>query len=271
VGNLIRRRLTYASTSGHRVGAILFLPPLKPGARAPAMLCLHPTGALGKGIVAGLGGRANRQYGLELAQRGFVTLSPDYPSFGDYTCDFRPEQGFQSGSLRAIWDNMRAVDLLETLPAVAPERIGAIGHSLGGHNAIYTGVLEPRLRAIVSSCGFTRFHRYRGGNLKPWAQPCYMPRIETLYQNQPDQVPFDFPELVAALAPRAFFTNSPLRDDNFDVQGVRDCIAAAAPIYTLLGHPERLRAAYPDAGHDFPDETRTTAYQFLETQLGRPD
>ena len=47
------------------------------------------------------------------------------------------------------------------------------------------------------------------------------------------KVPFDFPELIAALAPRGFFTNSPLHDANFDVEGVRVCIARS---------PARLRA-----------------------------
>jgi len=34
--------------------------------------------------------------------------------------------------MRAIWDNVRAVDLLQSMGEVDGERIGAIGHSLGG-------------------------------------------------------------------------------------------------------------------------------------------
>jgi hypothetical protein len=74
-----------------------------------------------------------------------------------------------------------------------------------------------------------------------------------------DRVPFDFYELIAALAPRAFFTNSPLRDDNFDVQGVKKAMAAAAAVYALYGAEDRLTAEYPDAGHDFPDAQREAA------------
>jgi lysophospholipase L1-like esterase/dienelactone hydrolase len=267
LGKVTRRKISYQSSPKQRVPAYLFLPERKGDGRAAAVLCLHPTGELGKGIVAGLGGRANRQYAAELAQRGFVTLAPDYPSFGEYRCSFDPADGFQSGSMRAIWDNIRGIDLLETVPAVDPRRVGAIGHSLGGHNALYTAMFEPRIRAVVSSCGFTRFHRYRDGKLAPWAQACYMPRISTLFQNDPDQVPFDFPEIIAALAPRAFFTNSPVRDSNFDVQGVRDCIAAARPIYERYGRSEALKAIHPDCEHDFPDDARSQAYGFLEQQL----
>ena len=37
-----------------------------------------------------------------------------------------------------------------------------------------------------------------------------------------------FPELIGALAPRAFFTNSLLHDINFAIEGVRVCLAAFA-------------------------------------------
>jgi dienelactone hydrolase len=269
VGDLVRKKLTYNTSPKQRVAAYLFLPPLPAGRRAPAMLCLHPTGELGKGIVAALGGRPHRQYALELAQRGYVTLAPDYPTFGEYRCDFKPEDGWQSGSMRAIWDNIRSVDLLQSLPEVDDARIGAIGHSLGGHNAMFTAVFEPRLKAVVSSCGFTRFHKYYEGNLTGWTSPRYMPRIATVYEKNPDRMPFDFPEIVAALAPRAFFTSSPLQDSNFEVSGVRDCIAAAQPIFALHGKPQNLQAIYPDSEHDFPDEAREQAYAFLDHHLKR--
>jgi dienelactone hydrolase len=267
VGDLVRRKITYQTSPGHRIAAYLFLPPLPEGRQAPAMLCLHPTGELGKGIVSGLGGKANRQYALELAQRGYVTLAPDYPTFGDYAWELKPDGGWQSGTMRAIWDNIRSVDLLQSLPEVDGERIGAIGHSLGGHNAIFTAVFEPRIKAVVSSCGFTRFHKYYEGKLAGWTSPRYMPRIATVYGNDPDRVPFDFPELLAALAPRAFFTNSPLRDANFEVSGVRDCMAAAKPVFALHGVPGNLVAIYPDVEHDFPDDAREQAYAFLDRQL----
>jgi dienelactone hydrolase len=270
VGDLVRRKITLATAAGQRVAAYLFLPPAAgKGKRCPAVLCLHPTGAAGKQLVAGLTDKPNRGYALELARRGYVALAPDYPTFGDYAVDLsgRSDPG---GTMRAIRDNVRCVDLLVSLDQVDAEHIGAIGHSLGGHNAIFTAVFEPRIKAVVSSCGFTRFHKYKGGNLAGWASPRYMPKIASAYGNDPDRVPFDFPELIAAIAPRAFFTSSPLHDDNFDVGGVRDCIAAAAPVYKLLGAPENLQAVYPDCAHDFPDAAREQAYAFLDRHLRMP-
>ncbi len=43
-----------------------------------------------------------------------------------------------------------------------------------------------------------------------------MPRIRTVYGNDPNQVPFDFYEVLAAIAPRNFFVSAPVRDDNFE-------------------------------------------------------
>ena len=72
------------------------------------------------------------------------------------------------------------------------DRIGVIGHSLGGHNALFTAVFDERLKAIISSCGFTPFHDYYGGKLAGWTSDRYMPRIREVYGNDPDKVPFTF-------------------------------------------------------------------------------
>ncbi|MBB73130.1 MAG: hypothetical protein CMJ75_01310 [Planctomycetaceae bacterium] len=262
-----RHKISFASEPGDRVPAFLLIPnDVKQ--RRPAMLCLHQTTAIGKGEPAGLGGRDTLHYAHELANRGYVCLVPDYPSFGDYPYDFQ-EQGdhYASGSMKAIWNNLRAVDLLQTIPEVDRDRIGCIGHSLGGHNALFTAVFDQRLRVIVTSCGFTAFHHYYNGKLAGWTSPRYMPRIAQQYDNNPDRVPFDFHEVIAALAPRPVFINAPTRDSNFAVEGVRQVVNQASLIYRLRGAADALRAEYPKSAHDFPDAIREAVYQWLEENL----
>ncbi|MCZ6794861.1 MAG: FG-GAP-like repeat-containing protein [Planctomycetota bacterium] len=262
-----RKSITFAAEPGDRVPAYLLVPRDLRG-KAPAMLCLHQTTRIGKGEPAALGGRRTLHYAHELAERGYVCLAPDYPSFGDYAYDFqRAGTAHASGSMKAVWNNLRAVDLLESLPQVDPERIGCIGHSLGGHNALFTAVFDQRLAAVVSSCGFTAFHDYYGGKLDGWTSDRYMPRIRDVYGSDPDRLPFDFHEVVAALAPRPFFACAPLRDGNFDVGGVRQVMASAARVYALLGAPDALRAVYPDSAHDFPDAVRAEVYRWLDERL----
>jgi dienelactone hydrolase len=262
----LRKKITFATEKGDRVPAYLFLP-LGSKGKGPAVLCLHQTnGKLGKSEPAGVGGNANSHYAQHLAERGYVTLAPDYPNFGEYTFDpYR--NGYQSATMKGIWNHMRAVDLLISLPEVDADRIGAIGHSLGGHNSIFVAAFDPRIRCIVSNCGFNSFTKYYGGNLKGWSHAGYMPRILKEYDADPRKMPFDFTEVIAALAPRPFLAISPVNDSNFDVSGVKDCISAAQPVYELLGAKEKLSANYPDCKHDFPAESRKVAYEWLDRWL----
>jgi hypothetical protein len=263
----IRQSITFACEPGDRIPALLYIPTDIPKDKnLPAILALHPTGVLGKLIVAGEGPLDNRQYGLELAQRGYVVLCPDYPSFGDYDYDFEKDR-YVSGTMKGIFNHMRCVDLLESLEYVDPGRIGVIGHSLGGHNAMFVGVFDQRLKVIVSSCGWTPFHDYYEGDIKGWTSPRYMPRLRDVYKLDPDLVPFDFYEVIGALAPRPFYSNSPLNDSNFDVEGVKSGINEAIKIYRLLDMDENLQVRYPDCGHDFPVEIRMEAYRFIDEAL----
>ena len=280
VGNLTRRKLTYQSDPTGRVSAYLFLPVAQasrlspsdkpssgepPERRWPAMLCLQQTTNVGKDEPAGVRGDPSLKYALELAERGFIALVPDYPSFGEHAYDFDPKHGYVSGTMKAVWDNIRAVDFLETLSEVDADRIGCIGHSLGGHNAIFTAVFEPRLKAIVSSCGFCSMQK---DDVPSWNGPRYMPLIASEFKNDPKLLPFDFHELVAALAPRPFFASAATKDNDFDVTGVKDVLDAARPIYALHGKGDDLVGHYPEAGHSFPDDARRLAYEFLERALG---
>jgi dienelactone hydrolase len=263
-----RETITLASEAGDRTPAFLYLPKgLTPGERRPGILALHPTHAIGKKIVDGQGERPNRAYARELAERGYIVIAPDYLSFGDYAdYDFAIDR-YESGTMKAIWNHMRCVDLLVSRPEVDSEKIAAIGHSLGGHNAIFVALFDRRIKVIVSSCGWTPLHDYYGGDLKGWTSERYIPAIRDRYGLDPDKVPFDYYELIAALAPAAFFSNSPLRDSNFDWRGVEKVAPHARRIYELLGVPEKMRIAYPDDEHDFPTEVREESYRFLERWL----
>jgi dienelactone hydrolase len=246
---VVRKRISFAVEKEDRLSAYLLLPrELK--AKAPAMLCLHQTTAIGKGEPAGVGGKDNLHYALELAQRGFVTLAPDYPNFGDYKVD-PYAHGYASATMKGIWNHLRAVDVLQSLPEVDGERIGCIGHSLGGHNSLFVAAFDPRLKVVVTSCGFNAFPKYYGGDLTGWSHKGYMPRIAEVYNKDPKKMPFDFTEILAALAPGPVFINAPLHDENFEVSGVRDCVTVALPVYELLGAKDNLVSTYPDAGHDF--------------------
>ncbi|WP_347246558.1 alpha/beta fold hydrolase [Thermogutta sp.] len=261
-----RIKLTYQADPFDRVPAYLLIPHQIRG-RHPAVLCLHQTTHLAKDEPAGTRPEAAYPYAHELACRGYVCVVPDYPSFGEHPYDFRSHTEYASGSMKAIWDNVRALDLLESLPEVDRDRIAVIGHSLGGHNALFTAVFDERIRAVICSCGFTAFHRYYGGKIDPWAQDRYMPRVRDVFGNDPRRMPFDFHEVLAALAPRSVFVVAPLRDDNFDVEGVREVATRARHVFRLYGAEDRLVVIRPDIEHGFPPEIRQQTYDWLNRQF----
>ncbi len=260
-----RQSITYHALPDDRIPAYLLLPDGR--SQRPAVLALHPTGALGKGIPAGLGDRANRSYAHELALRGFIVLVPDYVYMGDPQRD-PYDLGYLSGTMKGIYNHIRGVDLLVSLTGVDANRIGAIGHSLGGHNSLFVALFDERVRAVVTSCGFNAFAKYKKGDLTGWSSDKYMPRIASVYGRDPARMPFDFTEVLGAIAPRPVFISAPTGDANFEVSGVKDCLRAARPVYEKLhSAADRLVAVHPECGHDFPPSIRARAYDFLEKWL----
>jgi len=279
-GSYVRRLITYASEPGSRTPALLFIPKaaLRDGAQVPGALALMGTGGYKLADhPAQVDTAAMPHLGERLAARGIVAIAPAYPTLGfgarqhlrtEYAPDFRA-LGYESGTMKAIWDNMRALDVLESLPFVRRGRFGTIGHSLGGHNSIYTSVFDPRIEVVVSSCGFDAFLDYYS-EVTPsvwtpgrgWTQDRYMPKLGGM---DPKDIPFDFHELIGALAPRAFFVNAPVGDTNFKWRSVDRVTATAAQVYRLYGVPNLLRVVHPDVGHDFPPEVLEDALVWMET------
>ncbi len=252
------------------VPALLYIPTARSATgKYPAALVLHSTGEKGKHLADSLSAVPNRAIATELVHEGYIVLAPDYPGFGELSRhDFSADR-YASGTMQGIFNHMRCIDYLQSRPDVHKEKIGAIGHSLGGHNAIFLGAFDARVQIVVSSCGWTLMGYYDagqtateryGGKLGPWAQDRYMPRIRDRYQLDPGLLPFDFDEVIATIAPRVFFSNAPLQDDNFHVEGVRAGIQQSSAVYRLLGVPGHIAVHYPDAGHDFPEEIRKKAY-----------
>lgn len=254
----VRRKIRFESEPGTMVPAHLFLPKAAKGA-APAVLCLHQTTRFGKDEPAGLGGLPTLHYARELAERGFVTLAPDYCRFGEYKID-PYAMGYASATMKGIFDHTRAVDLLQSMREVKRGRIGAIGHSLGGHNSLFIAAWDRRIRAVATSCGFTAFAKYYGGNLKGWSHEGYMPRIASQFGMSAARMPFEFSDVLRLILPRKIFVYAPLEDANFEHTGVVDAIRQA-------GGEGRVVLRQPHGKHDFPAQYREEAYGYFARWL----
>ena len=273
-GTFVRRLITYTSEPNCRTPAYLLIPKdvLAGKKKAPGVLALHGTNMeIGHGSIVGIGAIKNRGYAPELAERGYVVLAPNYPVMAKYQPDLKA-LGWESGTLKAVWDNIRGLDLLESLPYVAGKKFGAVGHSLGGHNSVYTAVHDPRVVAVVSSCGLDSYVDYMGGDPakwdpeKGWCQTRYMLKLAN-YKGRLEEIPIDFHELIATLAPRHMLIIAPTMDGNFRADSVDRVAKAATAIYQLPGQPGHLRVLHPECAHDFPEGMREEAYKLFDEVL----
>ena len=265
--SFLRKKITFASDLQSRVSAYLLVP-RKLTRNAAAVIVLHDNlSPAGKDEP---GGPAALEYAEELASRGYVCLVPDNPLFGRGAArDDKPDGQYASGCMKAVWDNIRGIDLLETIPEISYRKIGIVGHGLGGLNALLTAAFDSRISAVVSSCGFTNFTHCKVEGFSEWSKARLAPRIHSKYADDPSKIPFDFGELLGTLAPRAVYVIAPLGDRVMDVAGVKEAWASAAPVYQLKRAANALRVAYPEGDRDFSKASRAEAYSWLDQRLKR--
>jgi pimeloyl-ACP methyl ester carboxylesterase len=262
-GRYTKKTIRFEVAKGEVVHAFLYEPLNKaPGEKRPGIVGMHPTGRAGKGCFESW---PLCNFPIELAMLGYVVIVPDYPSFGDsQPYDFDSDR-YGSGTIKGVFNHMTCVDLLQVHPDVDPDKIGTIGHSLGGHNAMFLAAFDDRVKIAVSSCGWTPFEYYetKQGRLKTWALPMYMPPLETLYKSDHRQFPFDFHEVAAAIAPRSFFSSSPTNDGVFPGWGPKAAASHVKAFFKAHGAEKNFQFHQPGAQHRFPWETRQAAYRSM--------
>jgi pimeloyl-ACP methyl ester carboxylesterase len=262
-GRYKKKTIVFDVGNGEVVHAFLYEPlELKAGERRPGIVGMHPTGSTGK---ASFESWPLCNFPIELAMMGYVVIVPDYPGFGDSRpYDFEADR-YESGTIKGVYNHMACVDLLQLHPQVAADKIGAIGHSLGGHNAMFLAAFDERVKIAVSSCGWTPFEYYetKKGRLKTWALPKYMPLLDTRYDSDHRKFPFDFHEVAAAISPRVFFSSSPTGDGVFPGWGPKAAESQIRAFFKARGSENDFQFHQPLAQHRFPWNTRQAAYRSM--------
>lgn len=92
----------------------------------------------------------------EWADRGFFTISIDRPHHGDRPGDLR--NAIEQKGLLKIWgesvyDLMRTLDYIETRKEADASRVGMLGLSMGGMEALWLAALDERVDVVVSVAG----------------------------------------------------------------------------------------------------------------------
>ena len=150
------QRVSFKSGPLTLAGTVRVPDGLKTGERRPGFLLLH-----------GFGSNMNAGNVLApaklLEQLGYVTLRFDMRGCGES----EGEKG-RLICLEQVEDTQAAFSCLERHPQTDPARIGVLGSSFGAAVAVYTGGVDNRIAAVVSSSGWGNGEtKFRGQHKSP--------------------------------------------------------------------------------------------------------
>jgi dienelactone hydrolase len=270
-GSLICEKVIYETEPGESVPAYVLIPKNRKGP-TPAVFCHHQHGGEfnnGKREVIGWGGDPQQAYARELAERGYVAFAPDAKCFEERIVvglEGVDNERFEATRLllmgqslqrRMLWDIRRGIDYLLTRKEVDGDRIGCIGHSLGGQETLFGAAFDTRIKAAVSSCGFSTYKAILRNKINHNLS-LYIPGILQYT---------DIPEIAAMVAPRPFLILAGDKDDIFPLEGIREVYAKAEEVYRGYGRADRVKLVLYDGGHAFTTEMQQEAYRWFDKWL----
>jgi dienelactone hydrolase len=185
---------------------------------------------------------------ISQAKLGYVALAVDSVHAYDYAVGLTPMTVM-------TLNNLRALDLLQSLPEVDRDRLGVTGASGGAQQAMYLLAVDDRIRAAVLAVLVSYFRRI----LMPDRHHCPCNHI-------PGMLAFtDEPELCGVFSPRAlqFLTVSGDWTAEFPDHELGELRA----LYRLWGQEDRLDHQGFVGPHDYSRPMREAAYNWFEREL----
>ena len=215
----------------------------------PAIVSPHghwTNGRLENSDVTSIPGRA-----IGLARLGFVVFSHDMIGYADsrqltHTFGSPREElwGLSLGGLQ-LWNSIRALDFLETLPYVRKDGFGATGESGGGTQTFLLAAVDPRV-AVAAPVNMISLHMQGG---------CICENIPNL------RVDMNNVEIAATMAPRPMLMVSATGD--WTNETLEKEYPAVRSIYALLGAEANVNAVRMDAPHNYNKDSREAVYAWM--------
>ena len=268
------RKVIFESLPEFYVTANLYVPTTGRGP-FPAILSLCGHSENGKAY------DAYQRLDIGLAKRGYVVLAYDPIGQGErvqywdfiHHCNLlqNPDNQHAMAGVQAyllghsvaryfIWDGVRAIDYVTSLPEVDTARIGVTGSSGGGTLATYVGMLDPRVKVASIVTFITSIPR----------------KIEARTQDGDGDPEQDIPDLLAAgidhtefvgmIAPRPVLIGAATQDF-FPIAGSRQTFKEAHELYRKIGYPDRIRMVEFDHPHMYSKPLREATYVWFDRWL----
>ena len=257
--DVLRHHLRVEVEPGIFMDAVVLRPRRNPnpGKPMPGLVALHPTVKETIDEIAGVRNHGPRAIGWHFAKQGYIVVCPkcflwqDVSGFQEAVDRHRAAHPNALGMAKMLFDAQRAVDLLVALPDVDPNRIGAIGHSLGAKEVLYLMAFDERVRAGVASEGGIAFSSTN------WDAPWYL--------GEADKGQLSHSQLLELIAPRPFLIfggeDGPGAADGSQSMPV---LRAAAPVWRGRPKPSRLGFWNHRTGHVFEDEQLRRSIEWFD-------
>ena len=268
------RQLIEYGSYGDKVIAFLLLPEVLD--KNPAVLIHHQHNRehhLGKSEVCGLAGNPLQAFGPELVKRGFVVLAPDSICFEERRKNaygMEPlAEGFdfwqhynemcyhiiKGGSLmkKVLDDAISGITLLSNFKYVDNERIGTLGHSMGGNTVLFLSALDERI-AFSCASGSACTYENRMENNVGIEMTSVIPNFNSKY---------DIYDLVSCIAPRRLLIVS-AEDDKYS-RDASYIVEKASPAYLEYEALHNLNHKRYPGGHGLMKERFDFIIEWLDS------
>lgn len=256
---------------GNNISADLYLPEDAHG-QLPAVIWLHPL-SNSNGYIPGY--RSGSQFHLELVKAGFAVLAYDQIGNG-----YRLEEAaryydrYPEASLlgKMIEDARQAVFALQQAPFVDKEQIFVAGYGLGARVGLHAAAMDEGIKGVISIAGFTPL-RLSGDDstgaverLSTWLP--LQPRLGA-FVGKEEQIPFDYHEILAAIAPRPVQVIAPAIDGRASQSDLEACITSAREAYGLLGNVDALQLRVVEDYNHLSNRVQQAAIEGLKEMAAK--
>ena len=204
-------------------------------------------------------------YALALARQGYAGLCLDSWAFGERRD--QPELEVFKGMLwkgqvmwgMMVYDNLRALDYLQTRDDIDNERIGTMGMSMGSTMAWWLAALDERIKVCVDLCCLTDFQSLieeKGLNR------------HGVYYYVPDLLNhFNTSQINGLISPRPHFGLAGKLDPLTPLKGLEKIDRDLKEVYLKDGAPSAWQLKIYNVGHEETPEMQADIMAFFKKWL----
>lgn len=211
---------------------------------------------------------------LALVKAGYAVMAYDQSGFGSRmseTQSFYSRYPGWSHMGMMVHDVSLVIDALQKDDLVDPHKIYVFGYSMGGQVGLYAAALDQRIGGVVSVAGFTPMRTDTaatgtGGVARYSDVRDFLPRLGFFIGHE-GQIPYDFNDVLALIAPRPVMIVQPLLDREASPADVSESVEQAKKIYALYHADQNLQLREPWDFNRLTTSQETEIAHWMNTNL----